>query len=147
MSDSTKPEGKPVKLTIADTKSAYEVKSTKASDIVRQLSLAGIGLIWVFKVGEAKDAGISLGLLRGALFIFAALTFDLLQYLVGTVTWYLYFRRKEKERHSNTHFVDSFEAPEWINTPTWILFWLKAVALLIAYFVYIIPFLISKFVR
>ena len=35
-------------------KDTYETLSGKASDIFRQLSLAGIALIWLFKVGKMR---------------------------------------------------------------------------------------------
>lgn len=74
-------------MKIADAKAAYETLSGKASDIVRQLSLAGIALIWLFRAGPISSPILQGPLLRGALFIFLALSSDLLQYLVGTATW------------------------------------------------------------
>ena len=35
-------------MTLDDVKEAYEALSSKASDIIRQLALAGIALIWLF---------------------------------------------------------------------------------------------------
>jgi len=79
-----------------DVKNAYETLSGIASQIVRQLSLAGIGLIWLFNIGSGAKPALPHPLLQGALFIFLALFFDLLQYLLGTFTWFLYFRKKER---------------------------------------------------
>ena len=131
-------------MKLADTRAAYEALSRKASDIVRQLSLAGVGLIWLFKTETASASILDIHLLRAALFIFLALLFDFLQYLSGTTIWFLYFRRKEKE---GTTQIAEFEAPASINWPTWTLFYLKATLMLIAYAAYIIPFLASKFAR
>ena len=127
---------------LADAKSAYETLSGKASDIVRQLSLAGIAIVWLFRVGSDKAPVIDQNLLRAALFIFLALFLDFLQYLVGTVIWFLYFRYKEK--HGATE-NDEFLAPEKLTWPTWVLFYLKSTMMLVAYAAYIIPFLVGKF--
>lgn len=129
-------------LTIDKVKDAYETLSGKASDIIRQLSLAGIALVWLFKVGTASSPVLEPQLLRAAFFIFIALSLDLLQYLVGTFTWHRYFLYKEGKK---TGPDTKFDAPRWINWPTWTLFWLKAISMSIAYS-YILPFLYQKFV-
>ena len=133
---------KAANLTTADVKEAYEALSGKASEIIRQLSLAGIALIWIFKTGTPSSPILEIQLLRAALFIFVALSLDLLQYLTGTLTWHRYFLYKEKQ---GTLPTAKFEAPRWINWPTWTLFWLKAASMLFAYLL-ILPFLWGKFV-
>lgn len=131
-------------MKLADTRAAYEALSGKASDIIRQLSLAGIALIWLFKSGTDSASVLDIHLLRAALFIILALFFDLLQYLSGTTIWFIYFRRKEKK---GTTEEDEFRAPAHINLLPWTLFYLKVTLMLIAYAGYIIPFLLSKFAR
>jgi len=133
---------KAANLTTTEVKAAYEALSGKASEIVRQLSLAGVALIWIFKTGTASSPVLEVQLLRAALFIFLALSLDLLQYLLGTLTWHRYFLYKEKQETPPTA---KFEAPSWINWPTWTLFWLKAACMLAAYS-FILPFLWGKFV-
>jgi hypothetical protein len=125
-----------------DVKNAYETLSGTASQIVRQLSLAGIGLIWLFNIGTGAKPSLPHVLLQAALFIFLALFFDLLQYLLGTFSWFLYFRKKER---AGTPPDREFLAPAWINWPTWFLFCLKAVCMLVAYLGFILPFLFSTF--
>jgi len=133
-------EGKAVRLD--DVKNAYEALSGTASSIIRQLSLAGIGLIWLFNIGTGAKPALPHQLLQGALFIFLALFFDLLQYLVGTFTWFLYFRKKER---AGTPPDQDFLAPAWINWPTWFLFSVKAACMLVAYLGFILPFLFTTF--
>lgn len=133
-------EGKAVRLD--DVKNAYETLSGIASQIVRQLSLAGIGLIWLFNVGTGAKPALPHPLLQGALFIFLALFFDLLQYLVGTFTWFVYFRSKER---AGTPDDAEFLAPAWINWPTWFLFSVKAACMLVAYLGFILPFLLNTY--
>ncbi len=120
---------------------SYETLSSKASEIVRQLSLAGIAVIWVFKSGTDQAPTIDQHLLRAALFIAVALTLDFLQYLVGTTTWFIYFRTEERK---GTKLKDEIMAPGWFNWPTWIFFYLKSASMVIAYGGYLIPFLLWK---
>jgi hypothetical protein len=130
-------------LTLGDAKTAYEALSAKASDIIRQLSLAAIALIWLFRVGTLPTPVLSGQLIRAAFFVFLALFLDLLQYLVGTATWHAYFRLKER---AGTDSDTEFDAPVWINWATWTLFWLKAASMLTAYVWFLLPFLLHKFV-
>ena len=76
-------------MQLGDARTAYGTLSGKVSDIVRQMSLAGIALIWLFRATPASPgriAAINPELLRAALFVFLAITFDFLQYLTGTAT-------------------------------------------------------------
>ena len=130
-------------LTTGKVREVYEGLSGKASDILRQLCFAGIALIWLFKAGTNASLILNPQLLRAALFIFIALSLDLLQYLIGTAMWHFFFRWKER---ANTSPDEVFEAPIWMNWPTWTLFWLKAASMAIAFGVFILPFLFAKFV-
>jgi hypothetical protein len=130
-------------MKLENAREAYEALSAKTSEIVRQLSFAGIALIWLFKSGTSTSPVLDRGLLLAALFIFLAIGFDFLQYLAGTAIWFTYFRYKEKRGLSEE---DGFEAPEQLTWPTWSFFCLKSAMMLIAYFGYIIPFLVRKFV-
>jgi hypothetical protein len=130
-------------MKIEDVRTAYEVLSGKTSDIVRQISLAGVGLIWVFKTSTASSPQqLEPPLLEAAFFIFLSLLLDFLQYFVGTTIWFVYFRHKEKQGVGED---EEFFAPPQFNWPTWALFYLKSAMMLIAYGRYIIPFLASKF--
>jgi hypothetical protein len=129
-------------MKLSDARDAYETQSGKASEIARQLSLAGIAVIWVFKSGTDQAPTIDQHLLRAALFIVLALSVDFLQYLVGTTTWFIYFRNREKE---GKKLEDEFDAPACLNWPTWIFFYLKSASIVVAYGGYLIPFLWWKF--
>jgi hypothetical protein len=129
-------------MKIEDARGAYEALSGKTSDIVRQISLAGVGLIWIFKTGTGASLSLESPLLKAALFIFLSLLFDFLQYLLGTTIWFAYFRHKEKQ---GTKEDDEFLAPAQLNWPTWGLFYLKSAMMLVAYGCYIVPFLASRF--
>ena len=128
-------------MRLENVRSAYEDLAAKASDIVRQISLAGVGIIWVFKSSTSTSLSLDPKLLWAALFIFLTLLFDFLQYVLGTTIWFLYFRYREKK---GTKGNDEFLAPTWLNWPTWMLFYLKSLMMLVAYGFYIIPFLVTK---
>ena len=102
--------------------------SSIASSIVRQLEPGGHRLNLAVRHRNGSQAGAAAPLLQGALFIFLALFFDLLQYLVGTFTWFLYFRKKER---AGRRPDEGFSAPAWINWPTWFLFSVKAACMLV----------------
>jgi hypothetical protein len=128
-------------VNLEDARAAYEALSGKASDIVRQISLAGVGLIWVFKSGTGSSLSLDPPLLKAAFFIFLSLLFDFLQYVLGTTIWFAYFRLKEKQGKKKD---DEFLAPKQLNWPAWGLFYLKVATMLVAYGCYIIPFLACK---
>jgi hypothetical protein len=129
-------------MKLEDARDAYEALSAKASEIIRQISLAGVGVIWIFKSGSGASFVLDLPLLKAAFLIFLSLLFDLLQYVLGTTIWFLYFRHKEKQ---GTKAGAEFLAPPQLNWPVWVLFYLKSVLMLSAYVCYIIPYLASKF--
>ena len=130
-------------MTLDNVKSAYQDLSAKASDIVRQLSLSAIAIVWLFRDGTDKAPAINGNLATGAFWAVVTLALDLTQYIVGSFTWFVFYRYKERQRTSNDA---NFVAPEWFNWPTWILFALKVVALATAY-AQILPFLYSKIVH
>ena len=129
-------------MNLREAKSAYEELSAKASDVIRQLSLAGIALIWIFRTNADQTPTLHQDLLRGALFITVALACDLLQYLIGTLIWFRYFRYREKR---GTPEEEDFAAPTMLNWPGWFLFTVKSVMMILAYGLYLIPFLATKF--
>jgi hypothetical protein len=63
------------------------------------------------------------------------LALDFLQYIVGTIVWYIYYRFKERR---NTPKDEEFLAPVWINYPADTCFALKQIAILVAYILLVI---------
>ena len=137
-------------MKLEDARDAYEGNSSTASQIVRQLALAGVALIWIFRVGggEAPQSAASAPvrvaldteLKHGVLFIIVALFLDLLQYIVGTFVWFAVFAFQESK---GLREGSNFGASPKLNWPTWALFWMKIAALMIAYLMYILPFLVT----
>ena len=101
-----------------------------ASDITRQLAFAAIAVIWLFKTGApAGQITVPSVLIFPGILIVAALAADLLQYVVASLIWggYAYYLERKHipgvERHSN-----------WLPLPMWVLFGIKIVLVIWAYF-------------
>lgn len=107
----------------------YEASGT-TSTITRQLSLAGIAIIWVFKEETDSSTKIPMELFLPGLLIVVSLLMDLLQYALKTLIWGRFSFVKEQEGYKPT---DDFMTPDWFNWPALMLFWLKIPAMLWAY--------------
>lgn len=110
-------------MKLQDYRETYYFHSGKASDIARQLSFAGIALIWAFRTSNA-DGTANLGpdlYYAGMLFVIA-LGFDLLQYVVAASIWGSFSRIKEKQ---GTRSTETITAPPWFNWPGLFFFWAK----------------------
>jgi hypothetical protein len=117
---------------LEDVRTAYYEYSAKVSDIARTLSLAGIGVIWIFKTDSKDGPHVPHALILPAFSLVAALTFDVLHYLVATIIWGSFNRYKERKA---TKEGTEFRAPVWFNWPTtFVLFPLKILAVAFAYF-------------
>lgn len=64
----------------------YYIHTAKASDVMRQLTYAGLGVIWIFKAGSALPI-VPRSMVPAALSFVLALVSDLLQYLVLAESW------------------------------------------------------------
>src|ERR1022692_3067659 len=85
-------------LTLKDLREAYYALSGKASDIVRQLGLGGIALIWVFKTDRGGGEWVvPSGLILPGILIVIALGLDLLHYLAATAIWGIFNWKKQNE--------------------------------------------------
>ncbi len=105
--------------------------SGKVSDICRSLALAGVGILWIFKKESNGQISVPQELILPGLLIIAGLLADLLQYFIGTVIWFIYYRQKERQ-----DVGEEVELPlhsEWLEVPIQIVFWLKAVLFVVAY--------------
>jgi hypothetical protein len=116
-------------MTRKDAREIYSKASGTLSDVTRKLGLAGVAIVWIFKVGESNAAGVEFRrefFLPLVLFILA-LGLDLLQYTYKSAAWAIFHRLKEREKS------DDFEAPDAINWPTLGFFWGKVGLTVIGY--------------
>ncbi len=70
-------------MTLKEAREAYYEHSGKASDVLRQLGVAGIGVIWVFKAEVHGAMVIPRPLLLPALLLVGGLFLDLLQHVLA----------------------------------------------------------------
>jgi hypothetical protein len=111
-------------MKLATVREAYYGYSGKLSDIVRQLSFAGIGVFWILRIG--KDVGtfkFDPQMVHGLSAFVFALMMDLLHYISATAIWGVYGRWLEK--HCKIDEASEFGAPPWINWPANLFFWAK----------------------
>jgi hypothetical protein len=123
-------------------KEVYEEASSKVSDITRQMALAGIAIIWIFRQPETAEKILSKDLIYPLFFFVFTLSCDIFQYIYKTVAWYWFFRLHEKKVNKKNP-DPSLKANPVMNYPTWLLFWLKVIGLIIGYTL-VIKFLIHK---
>ena len=141
-------------MKLEDTRAEYYYFTGKVSDIVRQLGLAGVAIIWVFKTESAGRQTIPEGLVPAGVLILLGLATDLLQYAAGTIIWDRFNRKKENELEKKLaekkavgkHYdpeAEDFTAPSSIPALTKILFWVKFVLMFLAY-LYLIFYLMTR---
>lgn len=93
-------------MKISDYRSDYYAFTGKASEIVRQLALAGIAVVWLLKgtapvlpnaqaVAPLAEIRLPLGLLLPSIGFLVALACDLAQYVVAAIIWRHYYRELE----------------------------------------------------
>ncbi len=119
-------------MKLADVRETYYTYSGKASDIARQLSLAGIAIIWVFS-GGGVSTGVAIHIPKDLTFVglilIGGLAADFLQYFWASGVWGAFGRIKERQVQKS----DDFLAPPWLNYPTNVFFWGKLILVVVAY--------------
>jgi len=118
----------------------------KISDILRNLALGGIGIIWIFKNTELTHNILPPELISPLRFIVLALIADLLQYLWRAGNVYFYYRLYEiryQQDKLTEEDIEDVALPIYISIGTWIIFLLKIILVAIAYF-NIYRFLINR---
>jgi hypothetical protein len=119
-------------MNLKDVKATYDFFSGKASDLTRQLSFAGIAIIWVLRVGD-KTGGVpySHELLIPLWGFVVALAMDFLQYVYAAIAWNRFLHWKEDLLGADSD--KDFLVPPMINFPTSVFFCAKIVAAMISY--------------
>lgn len=119
-------------MKLSEIRKDYEELSGLLSKLNRQLAFAGIGIVWLFRVTDAKGGtSIDPKMLTPILCFVISFAFDLLQYLWQSWVWYVFywFKRCCKGLKED----DETNEPEWPNVIAWIMFTVKVGALMIAY--------------
>jgi hypothetical protein len=117
-------------MKLKDAREFYYFNSGKTSDLIRQLGLAGIAVIWLFKSDVQGAPKIPEALSLPLMLIILGLGLDFLQYAVATSIWGIFQRRKEIQgATAETEFL----APKQFNWPGIVFFVFKVVTIIVAY--------------
>ncbi len=127
-------------MTLKEIREDYVRYSANVSELSRNLSYAGIGVVWIFKQSASGDAIKTTFMssipeeLRWPLLLFiAVLILDLLQYDIQTGIWYPYYI-KNKEQHKDEKEDDvNLQEPESYNIIPWGFWIFKLIIVIIAY--------------
>ena len=120
-------------MKISDCWDAFYSHTGKASDVARQLSFGGLGIIWLFYKDKSADTIVIEPDLQLPAFLFVlALSFDLMHYVVASLIWGVWCKIKEKELKSPKENPD-LDAPRFINTPADVIFIVKIILVIFGY--------------
>jgi hypothetical protein len=127
-----------ISMKIFEIRDSYYEATGKVSDIVRQLGLAGIAIIWIFRSGTDTGGIPYSHTLKVPLGLFVvSLVFDLLQYAYKSLIWGIlnwhYFRKHGENG------VEVEISGKW-NMPALMLFWSKTIIAVVAY-IYLFGFI------
>jgi hypothetical protein len=129
-------------MKLQDYREDFYTYSGKASDVNRQLAFAAIAIIWIFKKDVAGQLTVPQQLLVPGMLIVAALALDLLHYISAAITWYLFYRYKEKVNTPEDREIDH---SIWLVVPLNLMFGGKIILVMLTY-VLIFKFLLKTII-
>ena len=129
-------------MEIKEVRELVNTFTSKASDLSRQLAFAGVAVIWIFK-NSGQNAVIPNDFLLPLFLLVLALTFDFLQYVLGSIEWMIFSKMQENKYNCENEDQEVDSSPGWINLPHTICFILKMVAVVAGY-VFIVKGLASR---
>ena len=92
------------KFKLEEVRNIFYTYSGKASEIIRNLSLAGIAIVWILKTDDTQE--IPQTLIYPLISFVLSLLFDLIQYLFGGVFWHYKTRDLERDDSVNPDSID-----------------------------------------
>ncbi len=117
----------------------FEEYTGKASDVTRQLSFAGIALIWLLREPRAGQLVVPEELIYALALFTLSLSFDLMQYIAASIVWGSFCRYHEK-RLKRPEDNPMLTGPRWINWPADFFFIGKLALAIVAYVLLLIYF-------
>lgn len=121
----------------------------EASKINRSIALAGIAVIWLFKTSENATSilpRLPKELYLPLLILILSLVLDLLQYVVGSLFWGIFYRVnlfRWKKSKIDSQKVKDLESPNILSYTITSIFYLKIVAMILAY-IFLLLFIKDK---
>ncbi len=129
-------------MKLSEYKNDYYEYSGLASSTSRQLTFAGIALLWIFKSGSDGNYSLSVELYIPAVALIVSLGSDILQYVTATIIWGIFHRYHECNRNNNNPDTE-LEASKYLTWPINFFFYLKLISVIYAYY-YLLKFAINK---
>ena len=120
-------------MKLSDYRETYYEFSGKLSDVSRQLSFAGIALIWLFKLDSTPVPKVPDELLLPTITLSLALAFDLLQYVSASIVWGIFQWYKEKQLTDLTENPE-LKSPSILKWPQFTFFALKIMSVILSYY-------------
>ena len=120
-------------MKISDYINTFHEFSSLTSNVARQLMFSGIAFIWIFKIGKDGDYTLSSDLMIPVIMLIVALFLDLMQYVVGSIIWFFFYRYLEKSENYNDEQED-IKSSEYFTYILNVFFVSKILAVLIAYY-------------
>jgi len=119
-------------LKLSEYDKDYYGFSAKAGDIARQLALAGIAIVWLFKVEANGSLALPKLLAWPTIAFVVSLAADLLHYLVQSITWgrFAYVQRKAHGKGDDDAIPDP---PGYYNWLPLVLFYCKTTVVVVGY--------------
>jgi hypothetical protein len=119
-------------MKLKNYKEEYQWFSSKTSDVARQLSFAGIAIIWLFRIVDESGSKIPNELMIPTIALCTSLGSDLLQYIVGSLAWGGIFKYHEMRGKT---LLDEQELSHsiWFTVPIYLFFIVKLIAVIVAF--------------
>jgi len=123
-------DAKPGRMTIVKCQEDYDYYSGKVSEIVRNLGLAGIAIVWIFKNTIDGHHSVPPELFFPTMLLILGLSADLLQYFVSAKICFFVYRSKEKKGLGKE---DPFVFSEKLTWPGFVFYYTKVLLICWAY--------------
>lgn len=103
-----------------------------ASEVSRKLAFAGIAVVWIFVVvGDAGSRELPEPLRWPLLLFVLSLALDIIQYSLGSIIWYFFYRLLERKKTPED--LDLPLHSVWLDRPINLAWFGKVVALVVGY--------------
>jgi hypothetical protein len=119
-------------MKIKQVRANVDTFTGKASELCRQLALAGIAVVWVFKNSGDRNV-IPDDFLLPIFLLVLTLAFDFLQYVAGSIEWMIFNHIQENKYSCTSEDQEVDSSPAWINYPHLLFFILKIVTIIGSY--------------
>lgn len=135
-----------IKKPLKSYREDFESITKNLSDIFRNLSFAGIGIIWIFKNNSLNSKIIPDALYSPLVLLIIALALDFMQYLWKGINYYAFYKRNEilyDKKKLTEKDIEDVQIWNYVSIGTWTFFGLK-IGFMIAAFINIFCFIQSR---